>query len=242
MLKLNYSLISKLVQCPHRYEMEMVTKPEYTNVPLFLGSTFHLAIKMYHESRLANIELSEDEVLQVFSDFWQRRTGARGQAIQWGKEKESNHQQMGLELISAYYPYAKDCKPKIVEEKIVKEVMLDNGQVIVVDGIIDLITDKKMIDYKTAGMMPFRSEVERSIQSTIYLFLLGHIIPFEYHYVMKRKEPEVKIFSVEKTDYDLHFLEHRLFPYVVAMLNTGLFPPFGFVNASCRWCPLDGKC
>jgi hypothetical protein len=223
--------------------MEMVAPPTLTTYQLFLGSSFHLAIMMYQKSRLAGIELSEQEVMEVFCDLWRRRVGAQGRDIYWGKVSEANQQQLGLDMLHAYFPYAKEAQPEMVEEHAKKLVTLQNGEVVEVYGTIDLVTKSLvMVDYKTAAWAPYRSEIERSLQPTVYQFLADTVCPFEFHYIMKQKVPEIKIYPVVKTEYDLDFFQFHLLPYCVAMIKSGMYPPFGFVNAECRWCPRDGKC
>lgn len=243
MLRLDYTNINKLVHCPRRYEMELVKPPQLTTYQLFLGSTFHKAVMMYQSSRLAEIELSLEETLEVFVSLWKSRAGADGRDIYWGKEKPENQMQLGLDMLTTYFPYAQQCQPELVEEHAKKVVTLKTNEQVEVYGTIDLVTTSlKMIDYKTAAWLPYRSEIERSLQPTVYQFLLGSLIPFEFHYIMKSKYPEVKVYPIEKTQYDLNFFEHHLLPYVVAMIHSGLFPPFGFSNSDCRWCDKDGKC
>jgi hypothetical protein len=229
--------------CPHRWEIQQSHKEETTTPALFLGSTFHLVQSQFQSAKLAGIELSLEETLETFIMFFQKQTAAKNVPIEWGNDTPERQMNLGLEITKTYYPYAQSLKPSLVEEHAKRQITMESGEIVELFGTIDLVTtDFKVIDYKTASFMPYRSEIVNSLQPTCYLFLMEHVLPFEFHYVMKWEVPEVRIVPVKKTINDLMFLERRLLPYAVDMIHKGVFPPFGFANARCRWCPQEGRC
>jgi hypothetical protein len=243
MIHISYSQIDKLVHCPRRWEWEQTHPSTSTTSAMYLGSTFHLAASTYYKAKIAGVELTQEELLAIYTDLWEARTAAKGQDIQWGKETPDNQRQMGIEILLMYYPYMKATKPYMVEERVERVIKMEDGVEIRLDGIIDLITtEPKMIDCKTTAWMPYVTDIERSIQPIVYMTLIENIIPFEFHYLTKEKEPKMKPVIIKKTAYDVDMFQKRLLPYVIAMIQSGFFPPLGFANTGCKWCPLDGQC
>jgi hypothetical protein len=240
-IRINYSMAEKVAHCPRRYELDLAAPIERTTSPaLYVGSTFHLVQKSYFEARMLGIKFSLDNVLELFFQYWDNETGAEGQAIDWKKENPDEHRELCKEMVKAYFPYAEQIVPVMVETKLTKDIPeLD----VTVSGIIDLITSFAVpIDYKTSSTFPYQTDIDRSMQPTFYHLLCGGFRIFEYHYIMKEKLPVVRIFPTKRNAGDVNFLTNSLIPAVVKHVQSGVYPPYGIFNGQCHWCTYRGFC
>lgn len=239
MISIDYSTISRIARCPKAYQLDRIIEiPAPVSVPLFLGGSFHLVMKTYFNSRLAGVELSADDLVEVFNSFFTSQTAAQGRPVDWNREKEYDVAELGKSLVKAYYPYAQKLQPLLVEQRFEKQT-----EFCIVYGTIDiLVTTGSVIDYKTSAYFPYQNEIDSDLQPTVYSFLLGGAVDFQYHYIIKSKIPVVRIYPTKRSEADFEFFEHSLLPPVVRMINANCFPPLGKANGSCRLCAHNGYC
>lgn len=212
--------------------------PFVRSAALYLGSTFHLTQNVYFNSRLAGVEMSVADLLDVFNSFWSSMEGADGDPISWGRDKPDEQAELGKALIKAYYPYAQRVQPVAVEQRLERDTPYG-----LVYGTVDLLTvSGALIDYKTSARVPYKTDIDRELQPTVYSFLLGGTVDFQYHYVLKFKLPVVRIFSTKRYEEDIAFFQRTLLPSVVKMIQTGLFPPLGKATGACQWCGYESYC
>lgn len=239
MISLDYSAISRISRCPKAFELDRVIEiPAPVSVPLFLGGTFHLVMKTYFNSKLAGVELSVNDLTEVFNSFFTSQTAAQGRTVDFKREKEYDVVELGKALIKAYYPYAQKLQPLLVEHRFEKQT-----DSCVVYGTIDLLTTTGLVvDYKTSVSFPYQNEIDGDLQPTVYSFLMGGSVDFQYHYIIKAKIPVVRIYPTKRNEADFTFLEHSILPPVVRMINANCYPPLGKANGSCRLCAHNGYC
>ena len=231
-MRISYYVLSQMAKCPKQYELDLSQEVSTTSAPLFLGSTFHLIQKLYFSTRIAGTELSLPDLLDAFNTYWTAETGADGRPIMWEKNKPDEQAELGRALIKAYYPYTQRIQPLLIEHKLTKDV---GGHT--VSGIIDLLTTSgSVVDYKTSAWIPYKTDIEREYQPTVYSFLLGGSVDFQYHYIIKQKLPVVRIFPTKRNGKDLQFFEKVLLPNVIRMIQSGVFPPLGVVTGQCQRC------
>ena len=234
-------MVEKIAHCPRRYELDLAAPIEQTTSPaLYVGSTFHLVQRSYFEARMLNVRLSLDDVLQIFEQYWGSNTGAEERVIDWKRENPDEHRELCREMVKAYFVYAEQITPVMVETKLTKELPeLD----VTVSGIIDLITSNTtVLDYKTSSIFPYKTDIDRSMQPTFYYLLCGGFRLFEYHYIIKDKLPVVRIFPTKRNEGHINFLTNSLIPAVIKHVQTGAFPPYGVFNGQCHWCTYRGFC
>lgn len=238
-MEIDYSTISRIARCPRAYEIDLMeVVPFYRSAAMYLGSTFHLVQNTYFNSRLVGVELSVSDVADIFSTYWNSMEGARGDPVNWGRERPDNLAELGRAMVKAYYPYAQRLQPVLVEHRFTRDTPYG-----LVYGTIDLlITSGSVIDYKTSIRMPYKTEIERELQPTVYSFLLGGTVDFQYHYILKFKLPVIRIFPTKRYEEDFMFFEKTLLPSVIRMIQTGLFPPLGAANGACQWCGFQSYC
>ncbi len=237
-MRLSNSAIQILSKCPRRYELEQIKPPETVSQQLYLGGTFHLVQNTFFRCRMAGYEMTIQDCLDAFKTYWDSFQAAEGRSVNWGRERPDNIEEMGLRMVESYYPYAKQLTPVLVENKVERVT-----EHCTVSGIIDLLTyPTSIVDYKTSAWFPVKTELDRDLQPTVYLFLMNSIVPFYYHYIMKFKSPLVRIFPTKRDDYELYFFEHQILPKTVEMIKAGVFPPFGRINGQCRFCTQGGDC
>jgi hypothetical protein len=212
--------------------------PFIRSVAIYLGSTFHLTQHMYFNSKLAGIELLSSDVVEIFTNFFNSREGAEGNPIDWKRERPDDVAELGRAMVKAYYPYAQKLQPVLVEYKLERETSYCT-----VYGTVDLVTSTGLvIDYKTSASMPYKNDLDGELQPTVYSFLFGGTVDFQYHYILKFKLPVVRIFYTKRYEEDLFFFENRILPSVINMIQSGIFPPLGKSNGACRWCPFISHC
>ena len=238
-MEIDYSTISRISRCPRAYEIDkMEVVPFVLSSALYLGRVVHSVYKVYFKSRLAKIELSASDIIDMFNIIWESEKDTQEQPIDWGRDKPDEQAELGRALVKSYYPYAQKLQPAVVEEKFTR-----NTPYALVKGRIDLITTSgSVIDYKTSARLPYKTEIDRELQPTVYSFLLGGTVDFQYHYILKFKLPVVRIFSTKRYDEELSFFADKLLPSVVKMIETGMFPPLGKGNGACQWCGYKTYC
>jgi len=236
---IDYSTIARIARCPRAYELDLISQiPAPKSAALYLGSTFHLVQRTYFSSRLANIELTRDDVVDAFNTFWYSMAGADGNPIDWGREKPEEQAELGRAMVKAFYPYAQKIQPLLVEHKFTKDTPYGK-----VYGTMDLVTVQAEVDdWKTSSRLPYQNDVDSELQPTVYDFLLGGLVPFNYYYILKFKLPVVRIFPTKRYEEDLSFFERSILPGVVKQIQTGLFPPLGKANGACKWCGHNKYC
>lgn len=237
-MEIDHSAIARIARCPRAYELDLQGVPSPKSAALYLGATFHLVQKVYFNSRLAGVELSVSDVVDVFNNFWNSGEGADGQGVYWDRDRPAAQAELGRAMVSAFYPYAQKIQPLLVEHKFTRDTPYGT-----VYGTIDLITTSGVInDWKTSKWLPYQDALDSSLQPTIYNFLLSGLVPFYYYYIIKFRFPIVRVYLTKRREEDLMFFERSLLPSVVKILQTGIFPPFGAVTGACRWCPYKGIC
>jgi len=227
-MRLSYSKINTLLQCPRKFELEYIERVEsLANPNQYLGGTMHQAMgTAYGEKRDGN-RLSPDDVGGIFSEYWDRGAFLEDEELQrevdWRREDPADVREAGILLAKKYW---RDIAPHI--DPVDVEVPLERGidRDITLQVRLDLVTaDGAICDLKTAKRAYSDREVDRHIQPTLCLLASGKPGAFHFHFLVKANSPYTMIKGTERTQRGLQWTANVQLPRIAEMIKAGIFPP-----------------
>lgn len=207
------------------------------------GDAYHKAVAHAY----ANIVIYKecpilDEVLQVYSDSWDKRLNDRitideGEeiyvpSIDFKDKDPGKIKDDGAKLLEIYY---NAIMPNIIPHEVeVKKTAEHEG--IPLLSYIDLITEKQVVcDHKVKAKMFSEVELIKDMQPTFYGLVLGvDKLDFHYHAAIATKEPHIEIVPVRRSKNDLDWVG-ELIVAAWSQINAGLFAP----SPAGWWCAPD---
>lgn len=230
-MRVDYSAVSQFARCPAKWALENkvgLTCP--ISEDIYLGSVIHKTMEVYHKAKdnLPPYYMELHELRSTFAHEWESGEAAKDRQgnlrqVEW-KTPQSTLMHTGTLMLEAYYPWVSKVSPLLVEQKIEKQIIVDE-QVVTVYGTIDLVTSHGIpVDLKTAGRVPYQTDIDANLQPTFYCYLLGGPSNFVYHYLVKGKVPTFQQVTTQRTQQDIDWLG-RVIPMYVRAMQSGIYPP-----------------
>ncbi len=173
---ISHSQLNMLLRCGEQYRRRyLIGDVIAPAAAMVLGSSGHKAEeKNFKQKVKSKVDISVDEVKDVFSDEWENRK----YEIEWSKDAlgddsvktaEAKEKDRGISLVEVFHiEQAPKIQPLFVEEKF--EVNFEGGYPKLI-GYLDNITDKELIlDYKFSKKSPIKDDILNDSQITAYDF------------------------------------------------------------------------
>lgn len=240
----SYSQLNLFTMCQKSWEFRYIDKI-HTPVrgEVLRGDAYHKAIAHAYTNIVVYKETpSIDEVLQVYSDVWDKRvkdsiTVDEGEelyvpSVDFRDKDPGKMKDEGAKLVRIYY---NTILPKIIPHEVeVRKTIIYKGIPII--SYIDLIDWAGVVyDHKVKARMFSESELAKDLQSSFYGLVLGKDeVEFCFHAALAVKEPYIKPVSLKRTKGDIDWVG-QLVVAAWKQIEAGLFSP----SPAGWWCAPD---
>jgi len=236
------SRLSCFLQCRLKFFFRYVLKlKKPKTAALHVGSAVHTVLKAWNKARWLQKPLSLKEVHDTYMGAW--ADDSEG-TVPWLGAEEEVEKTAGWRLIDTYLRHQStlpDIQPEAVEVPI--EADLVNHGLPRLIGVLDLVQQKKVIDYKTTSTTPNPERVSHTheIQTSSYAVLYRHNTGdkehgIELHHLVKLKNPRISIVEMPSmTDHQETRLYHLMEGYVEGLERRDFIPSPGMGCMSCEF-------
>jgi putative RecB family exonuclease len=211
---LSVSSIRLYLQCPMKWKRRYIDREyEPANGPMVLGSSVGAAEAQADHTQIdTGDRLATTDVLDLFSDEWEDRTGRED--IDWRDDKPGQLKDAGIAVVQEY---ERTVGPNLRPVSVEREFSLEfEGVDWTVTGYFDLEEEDDVVaDRKVRGRKMSPADAHVDIQPTMYLLAKraeGNPAPrFDFHTLVRTKTPSVEVISTVRTDTQLdHFTDRIL--------------------------------
>jgi len=235
------SRLNTFLQCRLKFYFRYVQelkKPK--TAALHVGSAVHAVLKAWSKARWLGKPLMLKELHEEFSKAW--ADDSEGPVV-W-EDDEADEKATGWRLCETYLRECRiptDIKPDAVEVPV--EADLSGHGLPRLIGILDLVQQGRIIDYKTASSTPNAEKVVHTteVQTSSYGVLYRanksrRENGIELHHLVKLKNPKVVIISLPPmSDEQQTRLFHLMEAYVSGVARREFIPSPGMQCASCEF-------
>ena len=217
MAHFSYTQMDTYIKCPEKYRFRYIEKIRMpAGAELLRGDAYHKGVAYGYSGVIAYHKYpSLDEVLQVYSDAWNKR--AKEQiineddaeltvpAITFGDKKPGEMKDEGAVVLTKYY---NEVLTKTIPDRVEKRFTTVYHGISLL-SYVDLIQwDGTVVDHKTGKKSYSDDEIEREMQSSFYAISMGfnQIKHFEIHQAVIKKNPEIKIIPISRTPDDIEWV------------------------------------
>lgn len=236
------SRLGLFLQCRLKFYFRYVLRLKKPKTPsLHVGSSVHAVLKSWNKARWLQQPLTLKQAHDVFSDAWADTSEG---SVTWEPGEENDEITTGWRLVDTYLRESHvpaELKPDAVEVPI--EADLHQRGLPKLIGVLDLVQQQQIIDYKTSATTPNAEKVVHTteIQTSAYAILYRHNTGqqetgLQLHHLVKLKNPKVVITAMPPMSQPQ---ESRLYRQMESYLNGlqhGQFVPSpGMHCASCEF-------
>jgi len=250
---LSVSSINDYTDCGLLYKLGRIDgfKPEFRADAMEFGSAIHLVLAEYYQQKMAGLELSIKEVLEIFEYQW-RRLAEGNDEIRYAEGKSFEILMLeGKELLTTfYYKRPQDaCEVIAIEEPFCFTV---EGCTLPVIGAFDLIERDAsgtiiIADNKTSARAYSIDEVDRNFQLTVYQMAARAMgftkeILLRFDCLIKTRNPRFEQYYTTRTENDEIRAKKRIIE-VHRGITKGVFVPNdSSSNWKCKGCAYKKPC
>jgi putative RecB family exonuclease len=235
------SRLSLFLQCRLKFFFRYVariTKPK--TAALHVGSSVHAVLKAWNKARWHQTPLSLKQLHDAYSKAWSEAE----EPVQWEPGEEDEEKKTGWRLVETYMRESKippTSKPDAVEVPV--EADLSEHGLPILIGVLDLVQERKVIDFKTSGQTPNAERVAHTneVQISSYAVLYRHNTGqrengLELHHLVKTKNPKLVITALPPmTDQQQSRLFTLIEGYVDGLDRRDFIPSPGLQCVSCEF-------
>lgn len=222
-MTLSPSALNLLLTCSYAYKLKYIDKVEQKfSINTLSGLAFHFLISNYLKTGISE-----------FETYWKKFCNLNPETMILLPVELENIKTNVMNMLKLYEPFATNLSVKYSEEGFKKEI---NG----VDffGIIDVITENSVIDFKTTNRIPSSITNSNLLQITIYS-LMTEIDNIEIHYISNKRVVVYKTVLTQE-------LKNKFFMLVDSVkdiLAKEVFIPNGLLHPfACNYCSFSDKC
>lgn len=249
----SYSQLNQFIMCQKAYEFRYIDRIKTpVKGDMIRGDAYHKAIAHAYSNLIIYKELpSIDEVVQVYTDTWNKRVGDKiiideGEEIHVpsvdfrGKDPGKMKDEAEV-LLRIYY---NTIIPTIipVEVEVRKTAIYGDIPLVSYIDLIDL--GGIVVEHKLKARMFSEAELTKDLQSSFYGLVLGvDELEFRFHAAIAVKEPYVKPIPIHRTKDDIDWVG-KLTMAAWRQIQTGCFATTGISGWQCSpaECPFWGYC
>ena len=236
------SRLSLFLQCRLKFYFRYVLKLQKPKTPsLHLGSAVHAVLKAWNKARWLQQPFPLKAVHETYLKAWADTTEG---PVEWEPGEEDADKTTGWRLLDTYlreHHVPADVKPDAVEVSI--EADLSRHGLPKLIGILDLVQQGQIIDYKTASSTPNAEKVAHTteIQTRSYAILYrhntgNHEAGVQLHHLVKLKNPKVVITLLPPmSDAQQTRLFRQMEAYLECLQRRDFIPSPGMHCSSCEF-------
>jgi hypothetical protein len=198
-MQIDFSATDTYIKCGKRYEFRYVHGIKSPpSVAMAEGSAHHKAMEINNVHKIEKSrDLKASQMTEVFVDDFRKRVDS--EELEWGDEDENKIYSRAKAI---HVVYARDVAPLLrpvaSEKKFEKEVTL-NGRKFTIYGTVDLEdAEPAILDYKTVARARSQSDVDNTIQLSLYAFA-SKVPTVGIINLVKKANPEVGIVKSRRT-------------------------------------------
>lgn len=193
------SRLALFLQCRLKFYFRYVLrlhKPRTAS--LHLGSSVHAVLKRWNKARWMEKPLSLKQAHEAYVEAWQDESEGK---VVWKDSEETEEKTTGWRLVDTYLRESHvpaEVKPDAVEVPVEADLRKHGLPTLI--GVLDLVQQSQVIDYKTSGTTPNPEKAVHSheIQTSSYAVLYRHNTGrqekgMQLHHLVKLKNPKVVI-------------------------------------------------
>ncbi len=236
------SRLSLFLQCRLKFYFRYVLKlRKPKTAALHLGNSVHIVLKAWNKARWIKKPLSLKEVHSLYLTAW--TDDSEGQ-VHWEAGEEALEQTTGWRLCDTYLRESHvpaDIKPDAVEVPVEADLRKHGLPRLI--GILDLVQQRQIIDYKTASATPNPEKVAHTteIQTSSYAVLYRHNTDqieagIQLHHLVKLKNPKVVITRLPpmRPEQEVR-LYRQMDAYLNGLQHADFIPSPGMHCSSCEF-------
>ena len=240
------SRLTLFLQCRLKWYYRYVARiPKLKSAALHVGTCVHSVLKVQNKARWKGETLTLKQLHDEFSKAWADQTE---EPIEWADGEEDEEKKVGWRLVETYLRETKISqilKPDAVEVPVEAELHEQGLPTLI--GVLDLVQDGVIIDYKSSGQTPHpeRSLHAHEIQTTTYGILYREATGkkengIEIHTLVKTKSPKLAVISAPPvTDDQQSRLFRQMESYVHGLDVRDFVPSPGI---ACSFCEFFNEC
>jgi putative RecB family exonuclease len=235
------SRLSLFLQCRLKFFFRYVVqfqKPK--TAALHVGSSVHAVLKAWNKARWQEKPLSLKQLHDEYVRVWNEPE----EPVQWETGEEEEEKKTGWRLLETYMRESKippTLKPDAVEVPV--EADLSEHGLPKLVGILDLVQQRVIIDFKSASQTPNPERVAHmnEVQISSYAVLYRHNTGqrengLELHHLVKTKNPKLVITALPPmTDERQSRLFTLIHGYLDGLDRRDFIPSVGLQCASCEF-------
>ena len=236
------SRLSLFLQCRLKFYFRYVLKlKKPKTASLHLGNAVHAVLKAWNKARWVQQPLSLKVVHETYQTAWADNTEG---SVEWDPGEEEADKTTGWRLLDTYLRESHlpaEVKPDAVEVPV--EADLQQHGLPRLIGILDLVQQRQIIDYKTSATTPNADKVAHSteIQTSSYAILYRHNTGaqeagMQLHHLVKLKNPKVVITPLPPMSPPQQTrLFRQMEAYLEGLQRCDFIPSPGMQCSSCEY-------
>ena len=236
------SRLSLFLQCRLKFWFRYVLKLQKPKTPaLHVGNSVHSVLKAWNKARWLQKPLTLKEVHENYLKAWADTSEG---PVKWEPGEEEDDKTTGWRLVDTYlreHHVPAEVKPDAVEVPV--EADLINHGLPRLIGILDLVQQRQIIDYKTTSTTPNPEKVAHTneIQTSSYAILYRHNTGrneagIQLHHLVKLKNPKVVITKLPSmSQHQQTRLFRQMEAYLDGLQRNQFVPSPGMHCSSCEF-------
>lgn len=236
------SRLSLFLQCRLKFYFRYVFKLKKPKTPsLHLGNAVHAVLKAWNKARWVQQPLSLKVVHETYQTAWADNSEG---SVKWEPGEEEADKTTGWRLLDTYLRESHlpaTIKPDAVEVPV--EADLQQHGLPRLIGILDLVQQRQIIDYKTSATTPSADKVAHTteIQTSSYAILYRHNTGaqeagMQLHHLVKLKNPKVVITTLPPMSPPQQTrLFRQMEAYLEGLQRRDFIPSPGMHCSSCEF-------
>jgi len=236
------SRLSLFLQCRLKFYYRYVLKLKKPKTPsLHVGNSVHAVLKAWNKARWIQKPLTLKQAHDAYLAAWADNTEG---LVQWEPGEEDDEKTTGWRLVDTYLRESHvpaEVKPDAVEVPV--EADLVNHGLPRLIGILDLVQQRQVVDYKTSATTPNAEKVAHTteIQTSSYAILYRHNTGqqeagIQLHHLVKLKNPKVVITRLPSMSPKQQLrLFHQMEAYLDGLERQDFVPSVGMQCSSCEF-------
>ena len=236
------SRLSLFLQCRLKFWFRYVLKLQKPKTPaLHVGSAVHSVLKAWNKARWLQKPLTLKEVHENYLTAWADNTEG---PVEWDDGEEESDKTTGWRLCDTYlreHHVPAEIKPDAVEVSVEADLRQHGLPRLI--GIIDLVQQKQIIDYKTTSITPNPEKAGHSneIQTSSYALLYRHNTGdqeagIQLHHLVKLKNPKIVITQLPSMSQEQQTrLYRQMESYLDGLQRKDFVPSPGMQCSSCEF-------
>ncbi|MDR3405881.1 MAG: PD-(D/E)XK nuclease family protein [Chthoniobacter sp.] len=235
------SRLTLFLQCRLKFWFRYVArlaKPK--TAALHVGSAVHAVLKAWNKARWRQTPLTLTQLHQEYARAWVENE----EPVAWAAGEEEDEKKSGWRLVETYFRESgipESIKPDAVEVPV--EADLQQHGLPALIGILDLVQQGRIIDFKTASTTPnpervaHTTEVQTSSYAVLYREATGlREAGIELHHLVKLKNPKLVITALPAmSDAQQTRLFRLMEAYVEGLERRDFVPSPGLQCVSCEF-------